>query len=116
MSLNEKIKMSKSIFHIWLLVFILVIVTITFSMAAIPNYNSDNKKFKVEERFLQEHVSREYSSEEVETSSIANELDIRYRNKIEKRILEIANNITSENAIPMPLLETSGNPKETGYQ
>ena len=91
--------MPRTFFLSWLvLVNLMILVNINY-MEGLPNFN-----IVVENPLSEEELSglegiHEVESDDIEDSLISNELELRYRDKIEERVLEIANDITSNKRI-----------------
>ena len=81
-----------------LVILIKIVTQTTTSVKALPAYE------------YQVNVSIEDYSKESEALTIPNELDVKYRNKIEETILAIAKEITSENTILGNSAEVSSTP------
>ena len=83
---------------------LLALVNLTILMnanyiEALPNFNIDVEPQLFQEEASDLEVIQQIEPEDIDSSLISNELEHRYRDKIEETVLEIANDITSNKRI-----------------
>ena len=83
----------------WLMLVSLKILVNTSLLEASPNFNIDIDDQFFEEEISELEVIQNEEISNIEDSLISDELELRYRDKIEEKVLEIANDITSNKRI-----------------